>query len=73
MNEAPKWMEWKSTVLGILTLLLPLIAIFKPGFTPENQAVVTNGIETLFNSAAAIVAVITSFVLIFKTAFGSKK
>jgi hypothetical protein len=70
--EQPKWMEWKSTVLGVLALVLPLVAIFKPGFTPENQATVTTGIETLFNSGAAIVAVVTSFILIFKTTFGKK-
>lgn len=67
--QQPNWKDWKSTLVGILTLLLPLVGMFWPKFTAENQQVVLGGVNSLIEMGTAIVGIVGGLILVFKTSF----
>lgn len=71
MNQLP-WNEWKSTTVGIVLMVLPVLAFFFPALTPDNQSVVVNGTGVLFDSAAQIASAIGGIILVFKTVWHKK-
>ena len=72
MNETPHWQEWKSTTIGILTVLFSVVVLFYPKFTVDNQKVVLDGVSSLFDNSAAILGIITGLITVFKASFGKK-
>ena len=72
MNQIP-WNDWKSNVIGVLLMLLPLIKFFYPEFTAENQAVITDGVGSIFDGVYMIVTAVAGIIVVVKTTWFKKK
>lgn len=71
MNQIP-WNDWKTNVIGVLVMLLPLIRFFYPELTTENQAVITDGVGSIFDGVSMIVAAVAGIIIVIKTVWAKK-
>lgn len=72
MNQTA-WNDWKSNVIGVLLMLLPLIKFFYPDFTAENQEVIVNGVGSIFDGIYMVVTAVLGIIVVIKTTWFKKK
>jgi len=57
-------LSYKTTILGIVALVIPLLVLFKV-IKPENQQPAIDGVTALWNGVIEVVSSISGLVLIF--------
>jgi len=65
MAEKKSYQEWKTTILGIITLVLGVLVAFGQ-ITPEQQTGATEAFTTLGEAIGGVVIAISGLINVFR-------